>query len=123
MNLIIIILILLAVIFNTVAQLALKVGMNQIGAFVFHWSNFAPVILKIVISPWIILGLTIYIGSVGVWLMVLSRAPMSIAYPMSSLSFVASAIAAYYFLGESLPGIRIAGIIVILIGVYMVAKA
>lgn len=123
MDLIVFGLVLLAVAFNTVAQLALKMGIDRIGAFVFHWSNFIPIILKIMVSPWIILGLVIYVGSVGVWLMVLSRAPVSIAYPMSSLGYVTSAIAAYYLLGEDLSAIRVAGIIVILIGVYMVARS
>ncbi|MEI8055130.1 MAG: EamA family transporter [bacterium] len=123
MNPIILALILLAVVFNTVAQLALKTGIDRVGAFVFHWSNFIPVILKLVISPWVIVGLFIYVGSVGIWLMVLSRTPISIAYPLSSLAYVTSAIAAYYLLGENLSTLRIAGIIVILVGVYMVARS
>lgn len=122
MNPIILILILLAVVFNTAAQIALKLGMNQIGEFIFHWTNIIPIVLKVIMSPWIVLGTIIYVGSLGVWLMVLSRAPVSIAYPMSSLGYVTSAIVAYYLLGENLSILRIIGILVILIGVYMVAK-
>ncbi|CAL7963761.1 undecaprenyl phosphate-alpha-L-ara4N flippase subunit ArnE [Gammaproteobacteria bacterium] len=123
MNPIVFALILLAVVFNTVAQLALKTGIDRVGAFVFHWSNFIPIVLKLMVSPWIIVGLFIYVGSVGVWLMVLSRTPVSIAFPMSSLAYVTSAIAAYYLLGENLSMLRIVGIIVILVGVYMVARS
>ena len=122
MSLIIFILILLTVFFNTAAQIALKAGMLQIGHFGFTWENFIPITLKIIASPWIIFGIIIYAGSVGVWLMVLSRIPVSIAYPISSLGYVTSAIAAYYLWGENLTLIRIAGIIVILVGVYMVAR-
>lgn len=118
-----IILVFVAVIFNTAAQLVLKVGIDRIGAFAFHWSNFIPIVLKIMASPWIIIGLVIYVGSVGIWLMVLSRIPVSIAYPIASLGYLTSAIAAYYFLGENVTMLRIAGIIVILFGVYMVAKS
>jgi len=123
MNPIVFVLILLAVVFNTVAQLALKMGIDRIGAFDFHLSNFIPIVLKIMVSPWIVIGLVIYVGSVGVWLMVLSRAPVSIAYPLSSLGYVTSALAAYYLLGEDLSMLRIAGILVILVGVYMVARS
>ncbi len=122
MNLIVFILILLTVLFNTAAQIALKAGMLQIGHFSFIWGNFVPVTLKIIASPWIIFGIAIYVISVGLWLMVLSRAPVSIAYPMSSIGYITSAIATYYLWGENLTPIRIAGIIVILVGVYMVAK-
>lgn len=123
MNPIVFALILFAVIFNTVAQVVLKMGMDRIGMFVFHWSNFVPIVFKIMVSPWIIIGLMMYVGSVAIWLMVLSRAPMSVAYPISSLGYVTSAIAAYYLLGEDLSVLRIAGILVILVGVYMVAKS
>jgi drug/metabolite transporter (DMT)-like permease len=118
-----IILMLVAVVFNTAAQLVLKVGMDRIGVFTFHWSSFIPILLKVMASPWIIIGIIIYVGSVGIWLMVLSRIPVSVAYPIASLAYVTSAIAAYYFLGENVTMLRIAGIIVILIGVYMVAKS
>jgi drug/metabolite transporter (DMT)-like permease len=123
MNSIIFTLILLAVFFNTVAQLVLKVGMEKIGTFAFSWSNFIPIILKAAASPWIVLGIIIYVGSVRVWLMVLSRTPVSIAYPISSLAYITSAIAAYYFLGEDLNIIRVAGIVIILLGVYLVARS
>ena len=123
MNIIILSLILLAVFFNTVAQLALKTGMSQIGHFTFHCANFTPIIWKAVTCPWIILGTATYVGSMMVWLMVLSRSSVGIAYPMSSLGYVTSAIAAYYFLGEDLSMIRLTGIFVILVGVYIVAKS
>ena len=123
MNYIVLILILLAVLFNTTAQLLLKLGMAKIGVFAFSWHNFAPIVFKAISSPWILAGVCVYVGSLGVWLMVLSRIPVSIAYPMVSLAYITSAIAAYYLLGEDLSLARIAGIIVILIGVYLVAKS
>ncbi|EKD45431.1 MAG: small multidrug resistance transmembrane protein [uncultured bacterium] len=122
MNFVVFALIILSVLFNTAAQIALKAGMLQIGHFNFSWENLIPIILKIIASPWIILGMMIYVGSVSVWLLVLSRTPISIAYPMASLGYITSAIAAYYLWGEDLTLMRIAGIIVILVGVYMVAK-
>jgi len=123
MNTIVLSLILLSVFFNTVAQLALKAGMGQIGHFTFHYANFIPIAWKAVTCPWIILGIATYVGSMMVWLMVLSRSSVGIAYPMSSLGYVTSAIAAYYLLGEDLSVIRLAGIFVILVGVYIVAKS
>ena len=123
MNYIVLTLILLAVVFNTTAQLLLKLGMTRIGVFAFSWNNLFPIIFKAISSPWILAGVCVYVGSLGVWLMVLSRTPVSIAYPMVSLAYITSAIAAYYLLGEDLSPIRMAGIIVILVGVYLVAKS
>ncbi|MDR1057237.1 MAG: hypothetical protein LBL17_01510 [Coxiellaceae bacterium] len=115
-------LIILTVLLNTIAQLALKAGMIQIGTFSFTWDNLIPIIIKAILSPWIVSGLFIYLISALTWLMVLSRAPVSIAYPMSSLGYITSTIAAYYLWSEDLTPLRITGILVILIGVYMVAK-
>lgn len=123
MNTILLSLILLAVVFNTVAQLALKSGMNQIGHFTFHSANIIPIAWQVVTCPWIVLGVATYVGSMLVWLLVLSRSSVGIAYPMSSLGYITSAVAAYYFLGEDLSVVRLVGIFVILVGVYIVAKS
>ena len=123
MNITVFALIMLAVVFNTAAQLFLKVGMERIGEFVFSWSNAVPVFLQIIVNPWIVSGTAIYVGSMAVWLLVLSRAPVSMAYPMSSIGYVTSAIAAYYLLSENLSPIRILGILVIIVGVFMIARS
>ncbi|MBU0744973.1 MAG: EamA family transporter [Gammaproteobacteria bacterium] len=122
MNFTVFALIILTVILNTYAQISLKAGMMQIGVFSFTWENLLPITTKVMLSPWIISGVLVYAGSVFVWLMVLSRTPVSIAYPISSLGYIATAIAAYYLWSEDLTPLRIAGILIILLGVYLVAK-
>ena len=52
-----------------------------------------------------------------------SRVEVSIAYPMLSIGYVANAIAAWYFFGEDVSVMRLAGIGVIIIGVYIVARS
>jgi multidrug transporter EmrE-like cation transporter len=53
----------------------------------------------------------------------LSKVPVSIAYPMLSIGYVINAIAAYYLLGESVTPMRFAGIGVIIVGVFIVARS
>lgn len=122
MNLTVFALIIINVIFNTVAQISLKNGISQIGVFSFTWNNLLPITNKIIISPWIIFGMLTYVGSITIWLMVLSRIPVSMAYPMASLGYITSSVAAYYLFGENLTLTKIAGIAVIMLGVYLVAK-
>ncbi len=123
MSTIVVGLILLGVLLNAGAQILLKSGMDHIGHFSFTWSNFWPITWQIALSPWIWVGIASYVISVVVWLLVLSRVDVSIAYPMISLGYIISAIAAYYFLGESLSLMRITGILVILFGVFLVARS
>jgi multidrug transporter EmrE-like cation transporter len=58
-----------------------------------------------------------------VWIMALSRVPVSIAYPMLSIGYVINAIVAYYWLGESVSLIRLVGIGIIVLGVVVVARS
>lgn len=115
-------LIFLAVILNTVAQLALKAGMDKIGHFRYCWSNVYPIFTQIACNPYILFGLFIYVFAVVVWLLVLSRVEVSIAYPMISLGYITTALAAYYYFDEPLSVSRLAGIGIIILGVYLVAR-
>tara|TARA_A100000171_G_scaffold52947_1_gene74492 strand:- start:845 stop:1219 length:375 start_codon:yes stop_codon:yes gene_type:complete len=116
-------LIIFCVLLNTAAQILLKVGMKSIGHFDFILQNFWPIFLKIAQNPAIIGGLFLYVLSVGFWMMALSRVDVSYAYPLSSLGYVFTALAGYWFLQENLSATRILGIIVILGGVYLVSKS
>jgi multidrug transporter EmrE-like cation transporter len=123
MSLVIFLIIIFEIFLNVAAQLALKAGIDRIGHFDFSWSNFIPILTQILISPWFWLGIGIYVVSVVVWLMILSRIEVSIAYPLTSMGYILSAVAAYYLFGEHVSMIRIAGILVILLGVVLVARS
>lgn len=116
-------LILLGVLLNAAAQLLLKAGMGQIGHFEFSMTNVVPIGMKVAANLPIISGLTMYVISVGVWLLVLSRVQVSYAYPMLSIGYVVNALAANYLFGEPLTSMRMLGIFVIIAGVYLVAQS
>lgn len=116
-------LILTGVLLNAGAQLLLKAGMGQIGHFEFSWANAFPIALKVLVNPPILTGLSMYVMSVVVWLLVLSRVQVSFAYPMLSIGYVVNAIAAYYLFGEPLTSVRLFGIFIIIAGVYLVAQS
>ena len=115
-------LILLGVLLNATAQIMLKTGMTQIGHFEFSLSNMMPIGMKVMVNPPIITGLSMYVASVVVWLLVLSRVQVSFAYPMLSIGYIVNAVAAYYLFGEPLTSIRMLGIFIIIAGVYLVAQ-
>lgn len=116
-------LILAGVLLNAGAQLLLKAGMSQIGHFEFSMSNAMPIAMKVMVNPPILAGLSAYVLSVVVWLLVLSRVQVSYAYPMLSIGYVVNAVAAYYLFGEPLTSMRILGIFIIIAGVYLVAQS
>lgn len=123
MNLVSFSLILTGVLLNAAAQLLLKAGTTRIGEFQFSLENVVPIGLKIITQWPIIGGLACYGISVVVWIMALSRVPVSLAYPMLSIGYIVNAFAAWWLFGESLTAQKLIGIAVIIVGVWLVAKA
>ncbi len=115
-------LILTGVLLNAAAQLALKQGMREIGYFAFTPSSLIAHSWRIGTNPYVMMGLSFYVLSVCVWLMALSRVEVSFAYPMLSIGYIVTALFAYFFFGESLTPTRVAGIGVIIFGVYLISR-
>jgi multidrug transporter EmrE-like cation transporter len=116
-------LILTGVLLNAAAQLLLKAGVTRVGEFQFSIDNALPMGFKLLTQLPIIGGLACYGISVVVWIMALSRVPVSVAYPMLSIGYIVNAFAAYWLFGESLNAQKLIGIGVIVVGVYLVARS
>lgn len=115
-------LIIIGVLLNAAGQLLLKAGVRHMGVIKLHFSTLLAAGSKLAFEPHILGGLACYVVSVAVWILALSRVPVSIAYPVLSLGYVVVAVASWFLFGETLGAIRIAGIAVIIVGVYLVAK-
>jgi drug/metabolite transporter (DMT)-like permease len=61
-----------------------------------------------------------YIGTFIAWMAVLMRMDLNRAFPLTALSFVTVPILARVLFGEELPPMRVAGIAVIIAGVFMI---
>jgi multidrug transporter EmrE-like cation transporter len=116
-------LILVGVLLNAAAQLLLKAGTNAIGHFDFKLGNIVPIGLKVAMQPHIIGGLSCYVISVVIWILALSRVPVSVAYPMLSIGYVVNAFIAWQWFGEALAAQKLVGIGVIIVGVFLVARS
>lgn len=116
-------LILLDVLLNVAGQLSLKFGMSKIGNFALSAANLPPVFLKAAFNPYVILGLFCYGLGFLVWLIVLAKAEVSYAYPMISLGYVLTALLAWQLFGENVTFIRMAGILVTCLGVFIIARS
>jgi len=112
-----------AIVLGTCAQLLLKAGTNAVGTFAFTLENALPVGLKLALEPRILAGTGCYAVSLVVWIMALSRTEVSVAYPMLSIGFALNAVLAWWLLGEAVTPMRMLGIAIIILGVYMVARS
>lgn len=116
-------LVLTGVLLNAVAQLLLKAGARTIAGLEFNASNALVIASRVTFNVPILAGLACYAVSVIVWILALSRVDVSIAYPMLSIGYVLNAVAAAWLFGEPVGAMRVAGIGVIIVGVWMVARS
>ena len=110
------------VLLNTGAQLLLKAGTNALGVITLTRDDWPQTLGRMATQPHFAGGVVIYMLSLVVWIMGLSRVPVSVAYPMLSLGYVINAIAAQLLFGESVTFVRWAGIGFIVLGVWLVAR-
>ncbi|MGZ9586582.1 EamA family transporter [Paenibacillus marinisediminis] len=101
------------IILLVIGQILFKIGLQQSGGL--QW-------VKLALSPAIWVGLMLYGVATIVWFIVLSRLPLGVAYPMQSLAYVLAMFAAVWLFGEELTLTKVAGVVVILFGVYLIAK-
>jgi drug/metabolite transporter (DMT)-like permease len=113
--------ILFTVFTNAAAQVMLKKGMTAIGAFTIDHHNMIQTVFRIVFHPWVFFGLVTFVISMASHLFVLSRVDVSFAYPFLSIAYVLVAVYAYFFLGENVNAMQIAGILLICGGTVMIS--
>ena len=73
-------------------------------------------------SGFVIAGLAMYGLGALLWLLVLARIDVSAAYPFVGLGFVMTMMLGWLLLGESLQPTRVAGTLLIALGVVLVAR-
>jgi multidrug transporter EmrE-like cation transporter len=116
-------LILAGVALNAAAQLLLRQGMLTVGSFALNGGALWQVLPRVALNPWVIAGLASYVLSVGLWLIVLSRVEVSVAYPMVSLGYVLTVLLARFLFNEDVSLQRLLGVFVIICGVWLVARS
>lgn len=78
---------------------------------------------KVATTPLIWLGVATYAVEIGAWLFVLSRMPLSYAFPLASLSYCGIALASHFILKEPVSRRRWLGTALIALGVAMVGTS
>lgn len=109
---------------NVTANILIKKGVMQAGGVSGQKAQVLADIIRVGLSPLVILGLSLYGFSFLIWLRVLSFNDLSKAYPIfATLVFLLTSVGSAIFLRENISTLRILGIIIMLIGIYIVAKS
>jgi drug/metabolite transporter (DMT)-like permease len=115
----VLLLILCSVFLSAGAQIFFKFGMKHVTARVTAGSHHATLLLALM-NPLVLAGFVAYGASALIWLFVLQRTSVSLAYPFVGLGIVLTATAAWLFVGETLRPTQIVGILLVCAGVALV---
>lgn len=115
------------VVMSAVAQIVLKAamispGMQRVLAKTDQLSINA-VTLEMMRTPLLYAGVGLYFLSMVVWLYVLSRIDVSLAYPFVGLGIVVTTILGQYVLGEPVTAERWVGCVVVVAGLVLVSRS
>ena len=117
-------LILASILLSVCGQYVLKVGAKQLGQVgVEDAGRAATVAFAAATNPYIIGGLAFYAFGAVTWIMVLTRVPLSWAYPILALNQVLILLVAATFLGEQVSAMRWGGVLLIITGVFLVSRS
>lgn len=78
-------------------------------------------IARYLFNPWFYAAVAFFAVATFIWVQILTTMKISVAYPILSISYVITAAGAYYFFGERLSPVNLAGILLIMFGVSLVS--
>ena len=109
-----------SVLLNALAQILLKSGMKNFSDIDLK-NNIFQTTLSISLNPYIITGFISYGISIILWLWVLSKVDVSLAYPFQALGYIIVTILAWLIFQENINLTRIIALMFITIGLIILA--
>lgn len=114
--------ILVCVFLGVCGQLLLKQGMSADRDEVDQIDEVIPRLLRAAMNPVVLAGFLFYGVSAALWLIVLTRADLSYAYPLLSMGYVIVVLLSRVFFQEAVTPMRFAGTLVICLGVFLISR-
>ena len=117
--------IIFTVFMSALAQVLLKVGALKIPSERFTGVNSetALAFFSVLFSKYIFTGMIIYVFSAAMWIWVLTKVDISLAYPFISLSFIITLGFGVTLFQEPLTAMKLLGTAIIMVGCVIIAKS
>jgi multidrug transporter EmrE-like cation transporter len=115
-------LILGSVMLSAIAQLLLKLGMSSSSVQeALNQHNGLGAIWPAISNMHVLTGLGLYLLGAGIWLLVLARLDLSLAYPFVGFGFILTMCLGWWVLDEPVGLTRIAGTLLVASGIWLVS--
>lgn len=102
-------------------QFLMKFGVNKVGGL--EELGLVKFLTTSFLSPFIFSGLALYGFSAVLWVILLSKLELSVAYPALSIGYVLVLLISALFLGEQVSTIRFAGTLLIMVGIVFLFRS
>ena len=115
-------LLMVAMCLTVVGETLLKKGMTDHGELNVSVDTLVPTAVKLFTNPFVLGGFAFVFSGALFWLAVLSRWPLSLAYPLLSISYIIGIASAVFIIKEKVTWIQLVGVVVIILGVFLVSR-
>jgi drug/metabolite transporter (DMT)-like permease len=123
LSLSVILLIVLLLFFDTLAQIFFKIGVTNLGEFPLDSLHAIGVYtLQLAMNPFVIGGVTALVFAFFTWITLISKVDLSFAHPMTSLVYVTIPLCSSWFLSEPIELKQLIGILLIVFGVFVISE-
>ncbi|MCS6796447.1 MAG: EamA family transporter [Raineya sp.] len=113
----------LTIILTVYGQLILKWRLNLKGAMPESWGAKLQYFWEIIWDFWVISSFASAFLASFTWIAALTKFDLSFAYPFTSIAFVLVLFLSYYFFAEPLSWQKIAGTLLIVAGIILLAQS
>ena len=113
--------------------IALTIFLTVYGQLVLKWQVelhphlLSPIsarsLVGLMLNPWVISAFMAAFAASLCWMCAISRLPISRAYPYMAINFLLVALLASWIFREHLDGYRIAGTMIIMVGVFVLSRS
>lgn len=104
-------------------QLILKWEVGRIAQPTFAWAANWPSVMQLLLRPGVISAFVAAFGASLCWMLALQRLQLSHAYPFVALNFVLVSLLAVWLFGESMSPTKIAGLSLIVAGIFLIGRS
>lgn len=124
MTITIILFIISSVSLSAFAQIVLKMGMSnpKVQNDLIIAGNLFEKLYIALTNVYVVAGISMYLFSMILWLVVLSKIDVSVAYPFVGLGFIITMVLGFLLLNEQISTMRVMGTILVVCGVLMVSS-
>ena len=109
--------ILLTILLTVYGQIVIKWQVLKAGALPEATSDKIAFLLQLLLNPWIVSAFAAALLASVFWMAAMTKLQLSHAYPFMSLAFVLILIASGLFFHEAITPLKIAGIVLIVLGI------